>query len=179
MPALAHAAVGLAAARLHSGRRAPRLATAAAYVLLATIPDADAWARRLGATRGSAWLHRGAAHALVSAIVAAAAVALLAGGLGRSRLETFLLGAATACTHGLLDTLTHGGAGVMLLWPLSTERFLAPWRPLAASPMLHRLLTPRGIELLLLEGALSLPLLWFAFRRARPPEAARVVGATR
>jgi inner membrane protein len=180
VPAFAHAAVGLAAARLHTGRSGPRLAPAAAYVLLATVADADAWARALGAPRGSAWLHRGATHSLVFAVAAAAAVAIAAGGLGRSRVRTLLLGAATAATHGLLDTLTHGGAGVMLLWPWSTARLLAPWRPLAASPMLSRLLTPRGIEVLALEVVLCLPLLWLALRPAgRPPEAARVVGTAR
>jgi inner membrane protein len=38
-------------------------------------------------------------------------------------------------THPLLDALTDGGSGVMLLFPFSTDRFFFPWRPIHVSPL--------------------------------------------
>ena len=35
----------------------------------------------------------------------------------------------------LLDMLTDGGSGVMLLFPFSTERLFFPWRPIRVSPL--------------------------------------------
>src|SRR5260370_23160296 len=42
--------------------------------------------------------------------------------------------AGCAITHPLLDALTDGGSGVMLLFPFSEERMFFPWRPIHASP---------------------------------------------
>jgi len=35
----------------------------------------------------------------------------------------------------LLDALTDGGSGVMLLFPFSAERLFFPWRPIHVSPL--------------------------------------------
>jgi inner membrane protein len=43
--------------------------------------------------------------------------------------------AGAAITHPLLDMLTDGGSGVMLLFPFSTERLFFPWRPIRVSPL--------------------------------------------
>jgi inner membrane protein len=162
MPSLGHVAVGLAAGRLHAGDGRPRLAAAALYTALATFPDLDVLARALGAGRGSPWLHRGALHALPVAALAGVVAALAIGGLGRSRARTALLGAAVAASHGLLDTLTHGGGGVMLLWPFDLSRHLAPWALLPAAPLGLRFLSHRGIDVLATEAILFLPLLVYA-----------------
>ena len=37
-------------------------------------------------------------------------------------------------THPLLDMLTDGGSGVMLLFPFTTARLFFPWHPMRASP---------------------------------------------
>src|SRR5260370_37074957 len=42
--------------------------------------------------------------------------------------------AGCAITHPLLDALTDGGCGVMLLFPFSEERMFFPWRPIHVSP---------------------------------------------
>jgi inner membrane protein len=171
MPSLGHVAVGLAAGRFHAEGGGRRLAATALFTVLATFPDLDVLARRLGAGRGSPWLHRGALHSLALAACAGVVAALLAGGLGRSRLRTALTGAAAAASHGLLDTLTGGGAGVMLLWPFDRARLLAPWTLLPAAPFGLRLLSHHGLEVLATEAILFLPLLVFALwpdRVARP-----------
>ncbi|BDG06711.1 metal-dependent hydrolase [Anaeromyxobacter oryzae] len=162
MPSLGHVAVGLAAGRLHAEDRPRRLAATALFTALSTFPDLDVLARRLGAGRGSPWLHRGALHSVAIAAAAGLLAALLAGGLGRSRLRTALTGAAVAASHGLLDTLTGGGAGVMLLWPLDTVRRLAPWTLLPAAPMGLRFLSVSGLEIMATEAVLFLPLLVYA-----------------
>ena len=45
------------------------------------------------------------------------------------------LWSAAAITHPLLDMLTDGGLGVMLLVPFSEARLFFPWRPIHVSPM--------------------------------------------
>lgn len=183
MPSLGHVAVGLAAGRLHAGPDRPRLAPTLAFTALSMFPDLDVLARAFGAGRGSPWLHRGALHSLLVAAAGGIAVALLSGGLGRPRARTAAAAALVAASHGLLDTFTRGGAGIMLLWPLSAERFLAPWRPLPAAPMGLSLLSPRGLDVLLLEALWFAPLLAYALwprtltpGRAGPMPAARLRG---
>lgn len=63
-----------------------------------------------------------------------------AGALASRRLRAragvaFAFLAAATASHGLLDMLTDGGRGVAWLWPLTAERFAAPWRPIAVSPI--------------------------------------------
>lgn len=162
MPSLGHVAVGLAAGRLHAGPDRPRLAPTLAFTALSMFPDLDVLARSLGAVRGSPWLHRGALHSLLVAAVAGIAVASLSGGLGRSRSRTAALAALVAASHGVLDAFTVGGAGIMLLWPLSLERFLAPWHLLPAAPIGLRVASARGLEVLAREAIGFSPLLVYA-----------------
>lgn len=162
MPSLGHVAVGLAAGRLHAGRDGPRLRATLAFTALATFPDLDLFGRALGAPAGSAWLHRGALHSLAVALVAGLVAALLLGGLGRSRARFAVTAALVAASHGLLDTLTSGGRGAMLLWPASAERLLAPVAVVAAAPMGLRLATLRGLEVLWREAVLFSVLLAYA-----------------
>ncbi len=41
----------------------------------------------------------------------------------------------SAVTHPLLDALTDGGSGVVLLFPFSDARLFFPWRPIHVSPL--------------------------------------------
>jgi inner membrane protein len=84
--------------------------------------------------------HRGLWHAPLVLILAALAAALALGALVRALpasawgLLAMLL-AAAAVSHSLLDALTDGGPGVMLLFPFSKARLFLPWRPIHVSPV--------------------------------------------
>lgn len=173
MPSVGHVVVGLAAARAYTAGGASRRAATGAFVALSAFPDADVAARCLGAAAGSEWLHRGALHSLAAACAAGIAVALAVGGLGRPRWAMALAGALVAASHGLLDTLTGGGAGVMLLWPASAAR-LAAWRLMPAAPIGVRIFSSRGADVVLRELLWFAPLLAYALwprRRADPGRA--------
>jgi inner membrane protein len=162
MPSIGHVIVGLAAGRRYARPEASRLAPTAALVALATFPDLDFLWRRLGAVAGGPWAHRGALHSLPVALAAALLAAWGLGGLGRSRRALACWGFAVAASHGLLDTLTWGGAGVMLLWPLSSARWLAPVGLVAAAPMGLRLASGAGLAVVCRELLLFSPLLAYA-----------------
>ena len=169
MPSVGHVAVGLAAARLPATSGRHRAAWALTLVLLSCLPDADVIAFALGIPYAAPFGHRGATHSLFFAALCAGAVAAIAGwrDLPARRMAaiTFLV----VASHALLDTLTDGGLGSALLWPLSNERFFAPWRPIPVAPIGARLLGRHGLELMLRECVLFLPLfvagLWPGRRR--------------
>ena len=163
MPSIGHAIVGLGAARAYATGRDVPWRTTATFVALATLPDLDVILRRLDAHLTDAGLHRGASHSLLASAAVALAVAAL-GGQGRSRLAMLLAAAATAASHPLLDLFTGGGAGVMLLWPWSEARLLAPVQLLPAAPIGPRLLSARGLAVGARELLLFSPLVaWLAW----------------
>jgi inner membrane protein len=140
--------------------------------MLATIaPDFDTIAFKLGIAYADPFGHRGASHSL--------AIALLVGGLGASiapwlrttRVPAFWFLAFCTASHPLLDALTNGGLGVALLWPWSHERFFAPWRPIAVSPIGAGFFSARGVAVLWSElqwvwfPCAMLALSWAAIRR--------------
>jgi inner membrane protein len=105
--------------------------------LLAVAPDLDTYAARLfDVPRGSLFGHRGIFHSAAFLILASAVLAaLIAGRQPRSWLGLSFLWACCAITHPLLDMLTDGGSGVMLLYPLTAHRYFFPWRPIHVSPL--------------------------------------------
>jgi inner membrane protein len=130
---------------------------------LSTFPDLDVFSEAVGLGPQSVWAHRGALHSLVIAL-AAAIVALFLLDLRSGVARTFLVTAATAASHGLLDTMTRGGAGVMLLWPVSQTRFLAPWQVLPPSPLGDEwVFTVHALNLLVQEALMFAPLVAYAF----------------
>ena len=159
MASLGHVAVGLAAASLHAGglRAArPSLLAYAAFSALALLPDIDVVGLRFHVAYAAEWGHRGAAHSLAIAAGVGLAVALCAGW------RTGLLCAAVVASHGLLDSLTDGGLGVALLWPLSHARSFAPWRPIPVAPIGARMLSARGLHVMLVESLMFAPLTLYA-----------------
>jgi inner membrane protein len=144
---MTHALLPLTAAGVLGSHRIPR-ALALAGAALAILPDADVIGFRFGIDYGSVLGHRGISHALWSAMFVGALVAASGArrwpGVGRLRAALFLT--AAMGSHGLLDTLTDGGKGVMLFWPVSAERWFAWVQPIRVAPIGMRFFTMRGID---------------------------------
>ena len=112
----------------------PRWSVPVTCGLLAAAPDLDTPLMfALDIPRGSLFSHRGFFHSpfflalfcsVLAAVVAKGAWLPLAG-----------LWTACAVSHPLLDMLTDGGSGVMLLFPISEVRLFFPWRPIRVSPL--------------------------------------------
>lgn len=141
------------------GRNAvsPRLIAAGMFVAMA--PDFDTVAFKLGIAYADQFGHRGASHSFVFALAVALLGAMVASWLRTTRWRAFLWLAFCTASHPLLDALTNGGLGVALLWPWSHERFFAPWRPIAVSPIGAGFFSARGATVLWSE----LQWVWFPF----------------
>src|SRR5438067_7079315 len=172
---IAHIAIAVAGARsLRQSRRFPWRACLG-LTTLSLLADVDVLAFRFGIPYSAPFGHRGATHSILFALTVGTATALL---LARTDRSTFCRSAVVAClvavSHPLLDAMTDGGLGVALLWPFSTARFFAPWRPIPVAPIGARMLSDRGLHVAALEALWSLPVLvWAAWPRrpgvAQPP----------
>lgn len=143
---ISHAAVPLALG-LGLGQRRIPAAFVGAGVVASMLPDLDVIGFRLGIPYDAGLGHRGASHSFAAAmligLLGAAAGRWLRTTPGRAFLFTFL----AAASHGLLDMFTDGGRGVALLWPLSGERFFAPFRPIEVSPIgIASIFSARGLS---------------------------------
>jgi len=136
-----------------------------AFSALSLAPDLDVIAFRFGIPYSAPWGHRGAAHSILVALVLASVAALatrLDQPRGQSRKMLWLLCAAVAVSHGLLDTLTDGGLGIALLWTFSNARYFAPWTPIPVAPIGARMLGRNGLRVVLTEAVQFSPLLVWA-----------------
>ena len=115
----------------------PRWAIPVTSGLLAAAPDLDLAGRRaFGIPATSLFAHRGFFHSPFFLILLAAALAGIVA-RGHSRKVFFwlwLIWAGCMATHPLLDALSNGGSGVMLLLPFSRARLFFPWRPIYTPP---------------------------------------------
>ena len=142
------AGTGIAAPFYREGVPTRLLVVGAAF---AAMPDLDAIGFWFGVPPEGLLGHRGITHSLCFAAVLATTTVLLcyrkgAGPLGAGTVWLFL--ALATASHGLLDTLTDGGRGVELLAPFSDQRFFAPFRPIAVSPIgFHGVLSLRGLRI--------------------------------
>jgi inner membrane protein len=129
------AALALPAARSVLRRVLPPWAIPVTAGLLAVIPDVDVlWMR--GFPYNSALGHRGFSHAPFTLVLLASALAVvIARTSRRAAAQLALIWAASAITHPLLDMLTDGGFGIMVLFPFSPERLFFSWRPIHVSPL--------------------------------------------
>lgn len=165
-----HVAVPLALG-LALGRKAlsPRLVAAGAFVSI--LPDFDTVAFKLGIAYADQFGHRGASHSLAIALAVGLLGAMVAPWLRTTRGRAFCFLAFCTASHPLLDALTSGGLGVALLWPWSHERFFAPWRPIAVSPIGAGFFSARGVAVLWSElqwvwlPCAMLALQWAAIRK--------------
>ena len=165
MASLGHIALGLSAARLHHARAPGRpWKLAILYSALSMLPDADVIAFALGVPYSHPFGHRGATHSISFALLCG--VGLFA--IMRRPLPA-LLGAAVVLTHPLLDSLTDGGLGVALFYPLSAARHFAPWTPIPVAPIGAGMLSPRGLYVVGVEAAMFLPAFLYALRPRRQP----------
>lgn len=145
---LTHPAVPLAVA-WGLGRQVVPGRLVAAGVIASMLPDLDVFAFRLGVPYAAEFGHRGFSHSLLFAFVVAAVGAALAPLLRSGRWRAFWFLFLAAASHGVLDALTNGGLGIALLWPLSSERYFAPFHPIEVAPLgLSRFLSERGLSVL-------------------------------
>jgi inner membrane protein len=134
--AITHFIVGAALSlpALESRSILPRWAIPVSCGLLAVAPDLDTFAMRaLDIPAGNFLGHRGFFHSPFFLILISCALAWMVGGRGARSLA--ILWSVCAVTHPLLDALTDGGGGVMLLFPWSALRMFFPWRPIHVSPI--------------------------------------------
>jgi inner membrane protein len=167
MPGVLHAAVGVAAARATARARTGRLMIVLA--LLSMLPDLDVLAFGFGIPYHAPFGHRGALHSIPVALLIGALCSLDARAWQLSRLRMFAVVSAVVASHGVLDTLTDGGLGVALAWPLSNHRFFFAWRPLPVAPLGSGIFSRYGEYVLATELLVAVPLLLYAFwpRRSR------------
>lgn len=164
MASLSHVAVGFAAARAHDG--AFRWRTMVALAAFSMLPDADVIAFKFGIPYESQWGHRGFTHSIVFAVFCGAVAWLVTKKSWKSTLALFVV----VLTHPFLDSLTDGGLGVALFWPVTDARYFAPWTPIPVAPIGMGMLSRYGAYVLFAELAIAVPLLaaaHFLPRRAR------------
>jgi len=119
-------------------------------LLCAVVPDVDVISFYFGTERGSMFAHRGITHSLTFALL----LALLVVWLGFRETKPFTkrwwtLSAyffIVTASHGLLDALTNGGAGVAFFAPFDSTRYFFPWRPIEVSPIGLGFFSQRGME---------------------------------
>ena len=173
MASLGHVAVGAAAARLWCGETnawRTRVGAAVAFAGLALAPDLDVIAFALRIPYAAPFGHRGASHALLTALALGAAVGLRRWS-DKTRLRTAVFAVLVLASHGLLDTLTDGGLGVALFWPFDATRYFAPLRPIPVAPIGAGMLSARGLYVLGVELILFAPFWLVALwprRRTQP-----------
>jgi inner membrane protein len=113
---LSHPAVPLALA-VALGSRAIPPRVVAAGVVACIVPDFDVVTFHFGIDDSHHLGHRGFTHALSFAVLLGALAALAAPALHAKRWVAFAFVSIATASHGLLDMLTNGGAGIALFWP--------------------------------------------------------------
>jgi inner membrane protein len=107
-----------------------------AGAMAAVAPDLDTYFARAFGLRDTIFWHRGFFHSAMFLFAFNSLVAYLVARGSRPAFACLaLLWSVCAVTHPLLDMLTDGGGGVMLLYPFSSERLFFPWRPIRVSPL--------------------------------------------
>ena len=179
MASIGHLAIGMGAARLASGGERPSWGSMAVWSALSMLPDADVIGLALGIPYEDPFGHRGVSHSLLFAAGIGAVAGLVAATVGLPRRRAAILATVVVASHSLLDTLTDGGLGCALFWPVDTTRYFAPWRPIPVSPIGLAFFSPYGAWVGAIELILFSPVLLFALRRtavlATPRRAARIV----
>ena len=125
--------------------------------VLALLPDIDVITFRLGIPYGAPLGHRGMTHSLAFALLVGLAAAVFLRLRGRPWVRDAVLVTLVVASHGLLDACTTGGKGVEFFWPVDTRRYFLPWQFIPVAPIGGRMLSARGLAVLLTEAVLFLP----------------------
>ena len=139
--------------------------------LLATIPDLDLAGRRLlGIRPASVFSHCGLFHSPFFLVLLVGAVALIVarGAPRKTFLCLWLVWAGSVVTHPLLDALTDGGRGVMLLIPFSLARLYFPGIAFTPDKSVHlfaRALLVRATEIPFCAAAIAAGITGLLFRK--------------
>jgi inner membrane protein len=145
---LSHAVVPLALG-LGLGDRIISRRLLVAGSIASMLPDLDVLAFRFNVAYADSFGHRGASHSIAFAILLALLAAMCSRRLQSGSRIAFLFVGVSAASHGLLDMLTNGGHGVALWWPVSANRYFAPWQVIEVSPLsLRRVFGGKGLEVL-------------------------------
>jgi inner membrane protein len=183
MASLGHLAAGLLVGRLHGGADGPPPARASprtflAFAALAELPDIDVFGVAIGFPDASLAGHRGASHSFFVAALVGLATAALARRFGWPVVRSAVAATLAVATHGVLDACGDGGRAIPLLWPLTDERFVSPWRCLPDAPRGLRMLSRPGLFDLAVEFVVFLPLTVFSLWGVRGPRPRRRTPAT-
>lgn len=168
---MGHIAIGMAAGRAFLPRDATRgqvWRAMAAFCAVSMLPDADVIAFTFGIPYEHPFGHRGFTHSFAFALLMGALTYAVAkwAKWRALRLATFV--ALVIASHAVLDTLTDGGLGCALFWPLSTERYFAPVTPIPVAPIGRYMFSARGAFVLAFETLMFLPVFIYAtFPRRR------------
>lgn len=164
MASFGHIAVGMAASRAFSRKRA--FVSMLAFSALSMLPDADVIAFVFRIPYANQFGHRGASHSVAFAMLCGV-IAWLLRRDRRLALFTFVV----VLTHPLLDMLTDGGLGCAILWPISTERFFWPVQPIPVAPIGAGMLSARGLLVVVTELVVFSPFVIWALLRPRSAKA--------
>jgi len=124
-------------------------------VLCAMAPDLDVIGFRFGVAYADPLGHRGLSHSLPTGAVVALLLCFFVWPHRHpvsSRAAAWLFLFLATASHGVLDAFTNGGLGVALLSPFTTERFFAPFRPIAVSPFDAGSFAERAVPILTSEA---------------------------
>jgi inner membrane protein len=159
----------MAAARIYDRPQPqPSFASMAFFSASSLLPDADVIGMAFGIAYEDAWGHRGATHSFVFAAAIGVAVGLAARARNLPWRRAAIAAALVVATHPLLDTLTDGGLGCALFWPLDHTRYFAPWRPIPVAPIGLAYFSFYGVVVAIVETVLFGPVFIYAlwpFRR--------------
>jgi inner membrane protein len=179
MASIGHVAIALTSARIYDQRvhrRWPAVASMAAWTTLSMLPDIDVIGFGLGVPYAAPFGHRGATHSFLAAILVALLVLLVLLLARPARLPprlSALLALAVVASHDVLDTMTDGGLGCALLWPLTNHRYFAPWRPIPVAPIGLHFLSGEGLRVAAAELLMFLPLVVYGVWPRRTVEVAK------
>jgi inner membrane protein len=176
LASIGHIAVGMAAARGYGrGQYSGRTLFAAMMIwsCLSFLPDADVIGLSLGIRYGDPWGHRGATHSFAFAVGLAVALGLLAPLFRLNPMRTAVASVLVVGSHAALDTMTDGGLGCALWWPIDNHRYFAPWNPIPVAPIGFGYFSKRGLSVALAEFVLFSPAFIYALwprkkQRSRP-----------
>lgn len=124
-------AIGLVAARAYDTDRPRRWSSVLCWSALSLLADIDVVGFAFGVEYADPWGHRGATHSLALALIGGMAAGVTAPAFNRPAVATGLLASVVLATHPLLDTMTDGGLGCALFWPIHATRY---FDSMAANP---------------------------------------------